>query len=78
MKFEKYNGGIFSQVKKNPQSNHEISLVGYGLDPASGKEYWIGRNSWGSYWGEYGFFRIQMHENNLGIENWCNWATPRL
>ena len=28
--------------------------------------------------GEYGFFRIAMYEDNLGIENDCVWATPKL
>ena len=32
----------------------------------------------GSYWGEYGFFRIAMHQNNLGIEESCVWAVPKM
>ena len=38
--------------------------------------YWIGRNSWGTYWGEDGLFRISMHKNNLGIMDSCSWAEP--
>jgi hypothetical protein len=30
--------------------NHAISIVGWGTDPNEGP-FWIGRNSWGSYWG---------------------------
>ena len=26
----------------------------------TGQEFWVGRNSWGSYWGEYGFFRLEI------------------
>ncbi len=48
MKFEHYDGGIYSQKLKNPpQLNHEISVLGWGYDEQTGKEYWIGRNSWG-------------------------------
>ena len=56
--FDAYSGGIYSESKRLPLINHEISVIGYGVDADSGVEYWIGRNSWGSYWGEYGFFRI--------------------
>jgi len=77
-KFDKYDGGIFSQRKRHPQINHEISVVGWGQDPQTGQEFWVGRNSWGTYWGEYGFFRISMYKHNLGIEQDCVWATPKL
>jgi len=71
-----YKGGIFSEVVDFPMIDHEISVVGWGYDEESGVEYWIGRNSWGSYWGESGFFRIQMYENNLAIEEDCSWGVP--
>jgi cathepsin X len=72
--FEAYDGGIFDQYVLLPMANHEISVVGYGSE--DGVEYWIGRNSWGTYWGEEGFFRIRMHKHNLGIENDCLAAYP--
>lgn len=37
--------------------DHELAVVGWGKDDDG--EYWIGRNSWGTYWGEDGFFRIR-------------------
>jgi len=75
-KFEKYSGGIYSEYKEKLSLNHEISVIGWGTDEETGKEYWIGRNSWGTYWGEYGFFRIVAGRNSLGIENDCTAAIP--
>lgn len=74
-KFEEYTGGIYSQETLINLINHEISIVGWGVS-AEGEEFWIGRNSWGSYWGEWGYFRIKMHSQNLGVETDCSFGVP--
>jgi len=54
--------------------NHVISVVGWG-ETSDGESYLIGRNSWGTLWGEWGFFRIEMGSDNLGISDDCIYAT---
>jgi len=71
---EAYTGGIFSQFLLLPQINHEVSVVGWGVE--NNEEYWIVRNSWGTYWGEWGFFRIKMYVDNNGIETDCDYGVP--
>jgi len=71
-----YDGGIYQEeLGRFARINHEISVTGYGMT-ADGHEYWIGRNSWGTYWGDYGFFYMNMYENNLLIEQDCLAGTP--
>ena len=36
---------------------------------------WI--NSWGEYWGEDGWFRVERGTNALAIEEACFWAKPK-
>lgn len=72
--FMEYSGGIYSEYLSDIEIDHEIAVVGWGVE--NGTEYWIGRNSWGTYWGEWGFFRMQMGSNNLGIETNCDWGIP--
>jgi cathepsin X len=70
------NDGIYSEETKPwDMINHEISVVGYGV-MEDGREYWIGRNSWGTYWGDYGFFYMQMYTDNLKIEHNCVAGIP--
>jgi cathepsin X len=72
---ENYTGGIItSNVTNDPDDlDHAISIVGYGTE--NGVDYWLVRNSWGTAWGEQGFFRVGRGANYLGIELDCTCAT---
>lgn len=73
-----YHGGILvdSAVNRNTTHNHGVSIVGWGHDETLDIPYWIVRNSWGEYWGEMGFFRVELGKNLLGIEAHISWAVP--
>mmetsp|Transcript_14569 Transcript_14569/g.33659 ORF Transcript_14569/g.33659 Transcript_14569/m.33659 type:complete len:205 (-) Transcript_14569:75-689(-) len=71
-----YAGGIFSDDSFSEATDHVIAIVGWGTDEETGKKYWIIRNSWGQYWGELGYMRLEMGKNLLGIEGEVAWATP--
>lgn len=73
--FHSYDGGIYSEASYRG-INHEIEVLGWGIE--DGQEYWIGRNSWGTYWGVDGYFYIKMHSDNLNIETDCSWAIPKI
>jgi cathepsin L len=57
-----YSSGVFTGCGTSRiDINHAVQAVGYGT--ASGKDYWIVRNSWGSFWGESGYIRLFRHSD---------------
>ena len=52
--FFSYQSGIYSYVKGPYKGDHAILLVGYN----DAGQYFIVKNSWGTGWGEAGYFRI--------------------
>ncbi|MEV4316838.1 C1 family peptidase [Actinocrispum sp. NPDC049592] len=60
--FFSYRTGVYRHVTGNLAGGHCVCLIGY--DDAAG--CWIARNSWGTGWGDSGYFRIAYGE--CGIE----------
>ena len=73
-----YTGGILDKTSSQcPTSgmNHAVTMVGYGHDDASDKDYWIIKNSWGASWGEQGYFRIRRGNGTCGINCYITTGT---
>jgi len=71
-----YKGGILRNSFADPSTiDHDISVIGWGVE--NGVNYWTIRNSWGSYWGENGFIRVERGNNTVNVERDCAWGAPR-
>lgn len=62
--FHNYTGGVLDSTDCGISTNHAVAIVGYGTDEASGLEYWLVRNSWGTDWGVDGFIKIAITEGD--------------
>ncbi|XP_068639309.1 probable cysteine protease RD19D [Aristolochia californica] len=60
--------------------NHGVLLVGYGFKGFSllrlgNKPYWVIKNSWGTQWGEKGFYRLCKGYNMCGVNTMVSVVT---
>lgn len=62
--FFSYRGGVYRRVSNDQRGGHCVAIVGY--DDA--QQAWICKNSWGTSFGEGGFFRIGYGQ--CLIESW--------
>jgi len=62
--FHNYTGGVLDSEQCGINTNHAVAIVGYGTDEASGLEYWLVRNSWGTAWGDQGYVKIAITEGD--------------
>lgn len=74
-----YHKGIAMDTARNwtaDDVDHDVEVVGWGTS-GNGQKYWVIRNSWGTYWGDLGFFLLERGTNALLIESGdCWWAQP--
>lgn len=69
-----YGGGIYSDVGEGKKGeftvNHAVVLTGYQDKTSEEQAYWLVKNSWGQFWGETGFIRVEMKDKE---EEHCGW-----
>lgn len=63
--FYYYTGGIYRYTWGGYRGGHAVTIVGYD----DSKGYWIAKNSWGTGWGESGWFKIAYGE--CGIDDYA-------
>jgi hypothetical protein len=62
--FHDYETGIYEHATGDYEGDLLVDIVGWGNE--SGKDYWICKNSWGTGWGDQGWFKIKMGEVSIG------------
>lgn len=69
--FSLYSGGVF-EYWGGGNTNHAILLVGWddSLTHSHGSGAWIAKNSWGTGWGEGGYFKIAY-----GSASFCDYVS---
>jgi len=65
--FYYYNGGVYRHVTGGVEGGHCVCVVGYN-DTGS---YWICKNSWGTGFGESGYFRIAYGDCGIDSTMWA-------
>jgi len=64
--FYAYSYGVYHHVAGAFDGSHCVSVIGYD----DGGGYWIAQNTWGSVWGEAGYFRIAFGERGIDASMW--------
>jgi len=69
-----YHGGVYVDRRCCSQStdpnckynlNHAVTVVGYGSE--GGKDFWLVKNSWGTWFGEHGYIKMLRGTGQCGI-----------
>ncbi len=70
--FMHYSHGVYEHVQGEALGEHAVVIIGWDNKDSS----WICKNSWGQGWGDSGWFRIKMGQNECGIEEGLIFYSP--
>ncbi|KAF1753237.1 hypothetical protein GCK72_019793 [Caenorhabditis remanei] len=65
--FYHYKSGVYHHVTGKDTGGHAVKIIGWGTE--KGVDYWLVTNSWGTSFGDKGFFKIRRGTNECGIES---------
>ncbi|XP_068747154.1 counting factor associated protein D-like [Montipora capricornis] len=63
--FKFYGSGIYYDPECTHALDHAALAVGYGVE--KGEPYWLIKNSWSKAWGDEGYIKIAMKNDNCGV-----------
>ena len=62
--FQFYHSGVMDNANCGTNLDHAVLAVGFGNDAATGKDYWLIKNSWNTSWGDKGYIKLGMDDTN--------------
>ncbi len=62
--FYNYRTGVYKKTSNQLEGGHCVSVIGYN----DAQQCWIAKNSWGTGWGDQGFFRIGYGQCGIDSE----------
>jgi len=74
--FVNYKSGVYQYQNGTFLGGHCIKIIGWGVE--GGLPYWLCNNSWTTYWGDQGQFKILRGQDECGIEDSVVAGTPKI
>jgi len=65
--FLNYKSGVYQYTSGDLLGGHCVKIIGWGVE--QGLPYWLINNSWTTYWGNKGQFKILRGQDECGIED---------
>ena len=76
--FQLYATGVYDPFFCSQTNlDHGVLVIGFGSESTlfGHKDYWLVKNSWGTGWGEKGYFKIARKDNKCGIATSASYPT---